>query len=132
MGRSHGRWLCWRRGAWRRSAPAEEGAMRSWATLLPLALATMLVGCQGSNRSAVVPGPSPAGIPVTLPLARQLSPTVVPSPALAAGSWRRVGPMAVARVSHTATLLPDGEVLVAGGSHQLGPSLAQDMASAEL
>lgn len=34
----------------------------------------------------------------------------------ARGRWSLVAPMAVARARHTATLLPDGEVLVAGGA----------------
>jgi hypothetical protein len=51
-------------------------------------------------------------------------------PALGSGTWGKTGSMNVARISHTATLLADGEVLVAGGnSSTLGISY---LASAEL
>ena len=46
----------------------------------------------------------------------------------ATGSWTETGPMIEARTRHTATLLPDGRVLVAGGDSSSGPQLA----SAEL
>jgi uncharacterized delta-60 repeat protein len=43
------------------------------------------------------------------------------------GTWSAAGSMATARYLHTATLLPDGKVLVAGGYNNSGP-----LASAEL
>ena len=49
-------------------------------------------------------------------------------PALAAGTWAPTGSLNTARNGHTATLLPGGEVLVAGGFQPLSGILA----SAEL
>ena len=49
----------------------------------------------------------------------------------ASGSWTATGSMVSPRAEHTATLLPDGEVLVAGGDKQLSPT-AMVVASAEL
>jgi hypothetical protein len=46
----------------------------------------------------------------------------------ATGSWTATSAMIEARTQHTATLLPDGRVLVAGGNSSSGPQLA----SAEL
>src|SRR5438477_9004419 len=44
------------------------------------------------------------------------------------GTWTPTGSLATARYGHTATLLPNGKVLVAGG----GDSFGQEFASAEL
>ena len=57
----------------------------------------------------------------------ELSPSVPALPAQAPGTGRITGSMATARELHTATLLPNGQVLVAGGA-----GLTDYLASAEL
>ena len=49
-------------------------------------------------------------------------------PAQALGAWKVTGDLVTARELHTATLLPNGRVLVAGGANNISGSLA----SAEL
>src|SRR4030095_11881613 len=49
--------------------------------------------------------------------AAELSPSV---PAPLPGRWRATGDLGTARSNHTATLLPHGQVLVAGGSGNSG------------
>jgi hypothetical protein len=53
----------------------------------------------------------------------------------ATGTFTPTGPMTAARMDATATLLPDGRVLVAGGDRDMGPNLgigSHPLASAEL
>jgi N-acetylneuraminic acid mutarotase len=53
---------------------------------------------------------------MALALAFLILTAVLPQPSLAApGSWNPIGSMGTARQNHTATLLADGRVLVAGG-----------------
>ena len=49
----------------------------------------------------------------------------------ATGTWTKTSSMSVGREQHTATLLPNGQVLVAGGFH-FDPSFNDSIASAEL
>src|SRR6266446_5765616 len=49
------------------------------------------------------------------------------APAQTTGTWEATGRMATVRIAHTATLLPNGQVLVAGGNGSIGT-----LASAEL
>jgi N-acetylneuraminic acid mutarotase len=48
------------------------------------------------------------------------------------GSWTATGSMSGGRILHTATLLPDGKVLVAGGADSIGETSVNALASAEL
>jgi hypothetical protein len=48
----------------------------------------------------------------------------------ASGTWSNTGSLSAARYMHTTTLLPNGEVLVAGG--WVGPDISTALASAEL
>jgi Galactose oxidase, central domain len=49
------------------------------------------------------------------------SPPIEASPASAGGSWTDTGPLSVNRTSHSATLLSNGKVLVAGGRQHTTP-----------
>src|SRR5207245_1127384 len=92
---------------------------------------------QSALASTGTPGMKDAGSPrrkthsagwpfvIALPIALLL--VVQPLSAVAAGSWSPTDSMSTARYSHTATLLPAGKVLVAGGFNGSGT-----LASAEL
>jgi len=53
-------------------------------------------------------------------------------PARPADGWRAVGDLAAVRIDHSATLLPDGRVLVAGGTTVLPDGVLRATTSAEL
>ncbi len=48
-----------------------------------------------------------------------------------AGTWAEINPMNTARLSHTASLLPDGQVLVTGGLYEDGGFAFYDLTSTE-
>jgi N-acetylneuraminic acid mutarotase len=50
----------------------------------------------------------------------------------ATGTWAKTGSMKFSRQFHTATLLPDGQVLAAGGFNNCDDDFCSDVASAEL
>ncbi|MEQ1844869.1 MAG: kelch repeat-containing protein, partial [Nitrospira sp.] len=50
----------------------------------------------------------------------------------AVGAWRTTGSLTTARLYHTATLLPNGKVLVVGGSTSTNGNVGSPLASAEL
>ena len=95
-------------GTWTTTGNMARARARHTATLLP------------NGQVLVVGGSSNGSGTDSLASAELYSPT--------SGTWTATGNMIEARSGHTATLLPDGRVLVAGGNSSSGPQLA----SAEL
>jgi hypothetical protein len=95
-----------RQGTWRRSwIPTGVFSRRLVAGLATVVVIAALVGV-GLRLATLPPNgtkPSP-------------SPTDLASPGPLAGKFQPTGSMTVGRLDHTATLLPDGRVLIAGGS----------------
>ena len=87
-------------------------------------------------------GPAPAATSTVTPATAEVmkataapsisSPEPTPSSAPASGTWRNTGAMIAARAQHTATLLPDGRVLIAGGVDSSNDETKHALASAEL
>ena len=80
-----------------------------------MSIAFVASGCAAQGAPASQP-PTPTAV------APAPTPTATPSPDLAtsspipfAGPWSSTGSMLTGRAEHTATLLPDGRVLIAGG-----------------
>lgn len=118
--------------------------------LWPLLLVLVLLGCSQGRLSAPPMTPTapavltsgsdvvadrlatPTQVPTQLPSTHDTLP--LESTTIAQGRERvvAIGKMAVARASHSATLLPDGRVLIAGGCTRAGCEMGDDGATAEL
>lgn len=92
-------------GAWTAAAPMTTPRRSHTATLLPSGKVLVAGGCEGGqlgDRIHCYEGSPPTA---TTELYDPLT-----------GNWERTGAMGVARYRHTATLIDQGRVLVAGGS----------------
>ena len=110
----------------------DRSNQRKLGAALLLVLASVL-GCMGSTEPPLPPSPpSPTG--TSSPGATQtLRPTATPTPTLiVTGTFVATGDMTHARMGATATLLPDGKVLIAGGVDAIAVPAFEYVASAEL
>src|ERR1035437_10286982 len=105
------------RGLMRREVPRS-----AWLCLAGLIVALAVWGCSGGT-ATVSPRPS---LTSTSSLSR--TPTQSPTP----GAFSSTGSMTTVRNRHTATLLSDGRVLIAGGDNGRGGVGVGVVASAEL
>jgi hypothetical protein len=97
-------------------------------------VAIVLSGCASATSPSATSTVPPATPEVTeaSPTPSPSTPKATPSSAPAAGTWTATGSMTIARKLHTATLLPDGKVLVAGGMDSNDDASWKALASAEL
>ncbi len=100
--------------------PVRPGVMRMLMMTEPRALHTAVTLRDG--RILICGGTSDANIGGVLASAEIFDP--------ATGTFSKTGAMSDARQGHTATLLPDGTVLIAGGSKNIG--FRSELASAEI
>jgi hypothetical protein len=92
------------------------------------AFAIVLSGC-ATQAQSFGPGTTAAAPPGTATNA-SAAPTASPSSVPVVGTWSATGSMIAARAGHTATKLPNGRILVAGGAPQ--PDDTSAIASAEI
>src|SRR5882762_1595291 len=84
-------------------------------------------GATGGLHDGLCPLPTMLGLPLALPMLFLCAASLVQPCDATPGEWEYTGSLKTARSHHTATLLPDGRVLVVGGEHGQDP-----LASAEL
>jgi N-acetylneuraminic acid mutarotase len=99
---------------WRMAAPLELGRSHHTATLLPNGQVLIVGGDTVST----------SGTETITPSAELYDP--------ASNSWTEVGALAVPRGDHTATMLPNGQVLITGGETQSGAGDTALTSSAEV
>lgn len=109
-----------RTGQWSRTRPARSGRHDHTATLLR------------DGTLLVVGGYAKRALSAAESFFHQLSLGRVERWSPISGRWTLEPPLARARSLHTATLLPDGRVLVAGGAHKKSPGGSLTLSSTEL
>ena len=97
-----------------------------------IATTALATAACSSNTPSSLTTPSNTSSPTQAVTSPALVATQTPtaSAVTAIGTWSQAGSMATARAEHTATLLPNGKVLVAGGVADNNEAVA--LASAEL
>ncbi len=98
--------------------------MRTFSMSLLLCAASLIVGCSGSSPMSPASSTSTTPITTTTPVSTSGGGTATS----VKGPFAVTGSLTTARATHTATLLPNGKVLITGGT---GNGL-QPLASAEL
>jgi hypothetical protein len=87
-------------------------------------------GVTGRLHDGLCPLPTVLGLPLALTMLLLCAAALVPPCAATPFQWEYTGSLKTARFHHTATLLPDGRVLVAGGAAGVGGD--RPLKSAEL